>query len=76
VEFHKVSIATTKAEEKVTLKAINKLKLTFYKKSFEEGTLKALAQQSKSMWPSKQTSQLALNWSLGLYVVTCIHNGH
>jgi hypothetical protein len=41
MEFHKVSIATTKVEEKVALKVANKLRLTFHNKNLKEGTLKA-----------------------------------
>jgi predicted regulator of Ras-like GTPase activity (Roadblock/LC7/MglB family) len=41
VEFHKVSIIVTKVEEKVALKATDKLRLTFHNKILEEGTLKA-----------------------------------
>jgi hypothetical protein len=40
VEFHKANIVATKAEEKVALKAIDKLRLTFHNKSLEERTSK------------------------------------
>ncbi len=42
VEFHKVSIATTKVEEKVALKVADKLRRTFYNKNLEKGALKAI----------------------------------